>query len=203
MVVFYARKISRDFTYASFLTFVTLNVVVLSYVMNNDRSIGALETAHSHLKSLGNSTDEMIRLQSLVSNQSDDTKAIRNSTAAQLQVLKSIAQGFAISSAQIMFATLAVFLLGVTLIIYGLRLTLRAPKQTSRYFKAMMCALLSPVIIVIMAYQLGIAFGAPLEIYKIVEPLLLISLLLGIPTGIIIFLLIAERKLTQHLEHRQ
>ncbi len=126
MVVFYAMKISRDFTYASFLTFVTLNVVVLSYVMNNDRSIGA-ETAHSHLKSRDNSTDQIVRLQSLMSNQSDDTKAIRNSTAAQLQVLKSTAQGFAISSAQIMFATLAVFLLGVTLIIYGLRLTLRAP----------------------------------------------------------------------------
>lgn len=78
MVVFYAMKISRDFTYASFLTFVTLNVVVLSYAMNNDRSIGALETAHSHLKSLGNSTEQMIRLQSLVSNRSDDTKAIRN-----------------------------------------------------------------------------------------------------------------------------
>src|SRR5215469_5134403 len=30
----------------------------------------------------------------------------------------------------------------------GLRLTLRAPKQTSRYFKAMMCALLSPVIVI-------------------------------------------------------
>ena len=135
MVVFYAMKISRDFTYASFLTFVTLNVVVLSYVMNNDRSIGAIETAHSRLESLGNSTDQMVRL-SLMSNQSDDIKDIRNSTAAQLQVLKSIAQGFAISSAQFMFTTLAVFLLGVTLIIYGLRLTLRAPKQTSRYFKA-------------------------------------------------------------------
>ena len=64
----------------------------------------------------------------------------------------------------------------------------------------MMCALLSPVIIVIMAYQLGIAFGT-LQIYKIAEPLLLISLLLWIPTGI--FLLIADRKLMQHLEHRQ
>jgi len=127
--------------------------------MNNDRSIGALETAHSHLKNLGNSTDQMVPLQSRISNQSDDIKAIRNPTSAQVQVLKSIAQGFAISSAQFMFTTLAVSLLGVTLIIYGLRLTLRAPKQTSRYFKAMMCALLSRVIIVVMAYQLGIAFG--------------------------------------------
>src|SRR5215813_7113784 len=92
-----------------------------------------------------------------------------------------------------MFRTLVVFLMGVTLVIYGLRLTLRAPMQTSRYFKAMMCALLSPVIIVVMAYQLGIAFGAPLEIYKIAEPLLLISLLPCTPTGIIIFLFWCDR----------
>jgi hypothetical protein len=197
MVVFYA--VNRDFTYVCLLAFVTVNAILLSYLTNSDRTIGALKPALP----LSNSTDQMVRLQSLMSNQSDDSKAIRDSTAAQLQVLKNIAQGFAISSAQIMFATLAVFLLGVTLIIYGLRLTLRAPKQTSRYFKAMMCALLSPVIIVIMAYQLGIAFGAPLEIYKIVEPLLLISLLLWIPTGIIVILLIADRKLTQHLGHRQ
>ena len=100
--------------------------------MNNDRSIGALETTHSHLKGIGNSTDEMVRPQSLMSNQSDDIKAIRNSTSAQVQVLKGIAQGFAISSAQFMFMTLVVFLLCVTLIIYGLRLTLGAPKQTSK-----------------------------------------------------------------------
>ena len=138
-----------------------------------------------------------------ISNHSDDIKAIRNSTSAQAKVLKSIAQGFAISSAQIMFVTLAVFLLGVTLVIYGLRLTLRGAKQTSRYFKVIMCALLSPVILIIMAYQLGIAFSAPLEIYKIAPPLLIISLLLWIPTGVIIFLLVADRKLMQHLEHHQ
>jgi hypothetical protein len=197
MVVFYAMKNSRDFTYVCLLAFVTVNVILLCYVTNNDRTIGALKAA------LPNSTDQMVRLQGVTSNHSDDIKAIRNSTSAQVQVLKSIAQGFAISSAQIMFATLAVFLLGVTLVIYGLRLTLRGPKQTSRYFKAMMCALLSPVIIIIMAYQLGIAFRAPLEIYKIAPPLLIISLLLWIPTGVIIFLLVADNKLMRHLEHRQ
>lgn len=209
MVVFYVMTISRDFRYTTLLTFVTLNVILFSYVTNNDRTIAASETTHSQLKST-RSTDQIIRLQSLKSNQSDDikairnqsddVKAIRNSTSAQVEVLKSIAQGFQIASAQIMFTTLAVFLLGVTLIIYGLRLTLRAPKQTSRYFKAMMCALLSPVIVIVLAYQLGITFGAPLEIYNIAEPLLIISLLLWIPTGIIIFLLIADRKLMQHLE---
>jgi hypothetical protein len=192
-------KISRDFKYVCLLAFVTFNAILLGYVTNSDRTIEALKAALP----ISNSTDQMVRLQSVISNHSDDIKAIRNSTSAQVQVLKSIAQGFAISSAQIMFATLAVFLLGVTLVIYGLRLTLRGAKQTSRYFKVIMGALLSPVIVIIMAYQLGIAFRAPLEIYKIAPPLLIISLLLWIPTGVILFLLVADRKLMQHLEHHQ
>jgi len=199
MVVFYVMKISRDFKYVCLLAFVTFNAILLGYVTNSDRTIEALKAALP----ISNSTDQMVRLQSVISNHSDDIKAIRNSTSAQVQVLKSIAQGFAISSAQIMFATLAVFLLGVTLVIYGLRLTLRGAKQTSRYFKVIMGALLSPVIVIIMAYQLGIAFRAPLEIYKIAPPLLIISLLLWIPTGVILFLLVADRKLMQHLEHHQ
>jgi len=72
--------------------------------------IGALKAALP----LSDSTDQMLRLQSLISNQSDDIKSIRNSTSAQVQVLKSIAQGFQITSSQIMFTTLTVFLLGVT-----------------------------------------------------------------------------------------
>ena len=67
----------------------------------------------------------------------------------------------------------------------------------------MMCALISPVIAIITAYQLGIAFQAPLEIYKIAPPLLIISLLLWIPTGVIIFLFVADNKLMRHLEHRE
>jgi len=165
--------------------------------MNSDR---ILEVA---AVPLSNSTDQTVRLNSVISNHSDDIKAIRHSTAAEVQVLKSMTEAFAQQSAQIMYTTLGVFLLGVTLIIYGLRLTLRAPKQTSRYFKAMMCALLSPVIVIVLVYQLGIAFGSPLEIYKILPPLLLITLLLWIPIGVIVFLLVADNKLMRHLEHRE
>jgi len=191
-------KIPRDLTCACILTFVTVNLLILivDYTTHGD---GTLEAAAP----LSNSTVQTVRLQSNISNHSDDIKAIRNLTAAEVQVLKSMAEAFARQSAQIMYTTLGVFLLGVTLIIYGLRLTLRAPKQTSRYFKAMMCALLSPVIVIILIYQLGIAFGSPLEIYKILPPLLLITLLLWIPIGIIVFLLVADNRLMRHLEHRE
>jgi hypothetical protein len=194
-------KISRDVTYVSFLTFVTLNMILLAYVTNIDRTIAASETTHTQLKSISNSTDQMARLQSLISNQSDDIKAIRNSTAAEVQLFKSITQGSAKTSTQIMFTTLSVFFLGVTLIIYGLKLTLRAPKQTSRYLKVVMWALITPVIALIAIYQIGTLLGTPIEIYKADEPFFFISVLLLIPVAIIIFLLIAERKLMQHLEH--
>jgi hypothetical protein len=192
-------KISRDLTCACILTFNTVNlqILILHYTTNSDRVLEAAAVP------LNNSTGQTMRLQSVASNHSDDIKAIRNSTAAEVQVLKTMAAAFAQQSAQIMYTTLGVFLLGVDLIIYGLRLTLRAPKQTSRYFKAMMCALLSPVIVIVLVYQLGIAFGSPLEIYKIVPALLLITLLLWIPIGIIIFLLVADNKLMRHLEHRE
>jgi hypothetical protein len=200
-VMFNAMKISRDVTYVSFLTFVTLNMILLAYVTNIDRTIAASETTHTQLKSISNSTDQMARLQSLISNQSDDIKAIRNSTAAEVQLFKSITQGSAKTSTQIMFTTLSVFFLGVTLIIYGLKLTLRAPKQTSRYLKVVMWALITPVIALIAIYQIGTLLGTSIEIYKADEPFFFISVLLLIPVAIIIFLLIAERKLMQHLEH--
>ena len=186
-------KVSRHFTCVCILTLVIINAILLAYISNGDRTLEAALPQNNSIS----------RLQGLISNQSDDIKSIRNSTATEVQALKNIAQGFQITSTQIMFTTLTVFLLGVTLIIYGLRLTLRAPKQTSRYFKAMMCALLSPVIVIVLVYQLGIAFGSPLEIYKILPPLLLITLLLWIPIGIIVFLLVADTKLMRHLEHRE
>jgi len=185
-------KVSRHFISVCMLTLVTVNAILLGYISNGDRTLEAALPQNNSIN----------RLQSSISNQSDDIKSIRNSTSAEVQVLESIAQGFQITSSQIMFTTLTVFLLGVTLIIYGLRLSLRAPRQTSRYFKAMMCALISPVIVIITAYQLGIAFQAPLEIYKIAPPLLLISLLLWIPIGVIIFLFVVDNRLMRHLEHR-
>jgi hypothetical protein len=65
--VFYAVKISRDFTYVCLLIFVTVNATLLGYVTNSDRTIGALKAALP----LSNPKDQTLRLQSVISNQSD------------------------------------------------------------------------------------------------------------------------------------
>ena len=105
-------------------------------------------------------------------------------------------QEFGRTTTQSQFAALGIFLLGISLLIYGLRLTLRATdKQTSRYFKAMIWALITPVIALIAIYQIGFLLGNPILFYKVNEPFFIVSLLLLIPAIIIVFLMLAERRL--------
>src|SRR5215469_14929843 len=99
-------KIARDITCACILTIVavTLLILIVDYTTNSYTTLEAAAVP------LSNSTNQTVRVHSVISNHSDDIKAIRNSTAAQVQVLKSMAEAFAQQSAQIMYATLGVFL---------------------------------------------------------------------------------------------
>jgi hypothetical protein len=140
---------------------------------------------------------QMVLQKNLTSTQSSDIKDIKKLTSEEVQLLKSMGQEFSKTASQSQFAALGVFLLGISLLIYGLRLTLKVTdRQTSRYFKAMIWALIIPVIALIAVYQIGVLLGGPILIYKADEPFFFISLLLLIPASIIIFLLIAERSLT-------
>jgi hypothetical protein len=92
--------------------------------------------------------------------------------------------------------TLTIFLLGIALVLYALRLIPKATdRQRSRYFKAMMWSLITPVIALIAIYQIGILLGSPIPFYRADEPFLFISLLLLIPASIIVFLLIIQNRL--------
>ena len=138
------------------------------------------------------------------SNQSGDVRAIKNSVSEQVHLLKNMTQAFERASTQASFATLCVFLLGLTLLLYGLRLTVKATsKETSLYFKVMMWALISPVIVIIAIYQLGIVGGSSLDFIEINEPFFLISLILWIPAGIVIFLLVVEKRVLVEFHKKQ
>ena len=140
--------------------------------------------------------DQMIKQRNVTSNQSSDIRDIRKLTSEEVQLLRDLGQGFSRTTTQSQFAALGIFLLGISLIIYGLRLTVKATdKQTSRYFKAMIWALIIPVVALIAVYQIGTLLGLPILIYKLNEPFFLVSLLLLIPAIIIIILLLTEKKL--------
>jgi hypothetical protein len=186
---------------AFFLSLVIFITCILGYSTNTDRSIAASVTTAT-----SNFTDQMVLQKNLTSNQSSDIKDIKKLTSEEVELLKSLGQGFSKTSTQSQFAVLGIFLLGISLLIYGLRLTLKATdRQTSRYFKAMIWALITPVIALIAIYQIGILVGAPILIYKADEPFFLISLLLLIPAAIIILLLIAERRVigTSHQKEQR
>jgi hypothetical protein len=177
------------------LLILIIGMLNLNYSTNIDRVRTTLLT-DDQARAASNFTDQTILQKNLTSNPSSDIKDIKKFTSEEVQLLKSLGQEFSRTTTQSQFAALGIFLLGISLIIYGLRLTLRATdKQTSRYFKAMIWALIIPVIALIAIYQIGILLGSPILIYKVNEPFFFVSLLLLIPAIIIIFLLIAERRL--------
>ena len=190
------------FGYGRFLICAILVIfatVILSCMTNFDRSMDfmAAATKNSQVNTFATLIDQVaLQERNISSNQSGDITAIKNSMSEEVQLLRNMTQGFAKSSTQTSFAALCVFLLGLTLLLYGLKLTMKATsKATSMYFKIMMLALLIPVIIIIAIYQLGIIAGITFEFTKATEPFFFISLILFIPIGIVIFLLVVEKRL--------
>lgn len=174
-----------------FLSLLMFIICALGYSTNIDRST-AISVQDDQVSTTSNFTTQMQK--NLTSNQSSDIKDIRKLTSEEVQLLKSMGQEFSKTSTQSQFAALSIFLLGISLLLYGLKLTLKATdKQTGRYFRAMIWALIAPVIVLIAIYQIGLV-GGPILFYKVDEPFFFISLLLLIPAAIIIFLLIAERR---------
>ena len=169
--------------------------MLFDHSTNIDR-LGVMSMSDHQASAATNSIDQIIKQRNITSNQSSDLRDIRKLTSEEVQLLRELGQGFSRTTTQSQFAALGIFLLGISLIIYGLRLTVKATdKQTSRYFKAMIWALIIPVVALIAVYQIGILLGLPILIYKLNEPFFFVSLLLLIPATIIIILLLAEKKL--------
>ena len=75
----------------------------------------------------------------------------------------------------------------------------RAAKLLGNYFNLMMWALTLPVLALVAVYQVGILTGNPIAIYKQDEPFFFISFLLLIPIGIVLFLLVFQKRIIAHL----
>lgn len=131
------------------------------------------------------------------SNQSAEISAIKNTTSAQNEVFKKIATSLSKSATQGAYTALSVFFLGIALVVLGLRMSLKAAPNFGRYFNLMVWALTIPVLVLIVIFQIGIATGNKIMIYAMDEPYLVISFLLYIPLGIIIFLLVTHGRMAR------
>lgn len=178
-------------TITQFLAFAIFNIILLAYVTNFDRLITAFAESQPQVNSISNLTDQIRGLKNFAANQSSELRDIKKLNSEEVQLLKSMIDAFSKTTTQSTFGALGIFFLGITLVIYGLKLTLKvADRRTSRYFKAMMWALITPAIALIAAYQIGLPLHWTL--YKSEDSFFLVSVLLMIPAGIVIFLLTAE-----------
>jgi len=128
-----------------FFTFTTFSTTLLGYVTYFDR-LGPAVAASPQVNSTSDIASQIVQLKNIASNQSSDIKDMKKLMSQEVQLLKSMGQEFDKTATQSSFAALGVFFLGLTLVIFGLKLTLKATdKQTSRYFKAMKLGLIIPV----------------------------------------------------------
>jgi len=142
-----------------------------------------------------NSTTTIREMQNILNNQTHDLGVIKNITSAQNKVLEKVTTSLSKSATQGAYTALSVFFLGIALVVLGLRMSFKGLQNFGRYFNLMVWALTIPVLVLILIYQIGIATSNRIMLYASGEPYLLISFLLYIPLGIIIFLLLAHRKM--------
>ncbi|MGA7142183.1 MAG: hypothetical protein WBX29_09260, partial [Nitrososphaeraceae archaeon] len=82
------------------------------------------------------------------------------------------------------------------LVVLGLKMTSRV-QNFGKYFNLMVWALTIPVLVIIVVYQIGIVTNNPIMFYASGEPYILISSLMYIPLGIILFMLISHSRMKQ------
>ena len=121
--------------------------------------------------------------------------AQENSTAREIAILNEINLTSTKLATQGAYTALSVFFLGVALVIFGLRLTTKGITHMGKYFTLMVWALTIPVMILVSVFQVGIVTNSVIKFHETDEPFFILSLLMYIPIGIILFLLIQQKKI--------
>ena len=121
--------------------------------------------------------------------------AQENSTAREIAILNEINLTSTKLATQGAYTALSVFFLGVALVIFGLRLTTKGIIHLGKYFTLMVWALTIPVMILISVFQVGIVTNSAVKFHETEEPFFILSFLMYIPIGIILFLLIEQKKI--------
>ena len=145
-----------------------------------------------------NNTNTLILedLRAIMHDQQGDISSIRNMTSEEVEALTRMSTSLGKFTAQGAYTALSVFFLGIGLVVFGLRLTTRTSPQIGRYFTIMVWALTVPVIILVILFQYGLITGNSLFVsLRIEEPYSLLSFLMYVPIGIVVFMLLAQHKI--------
>ena len=141
-----------------------------------------------------NNTRILEDIRAILRDQQRDISSISNMTPAQLETLNEINDSSTKYAIQGAYTALSVFFLGIGLVIFGLRLNAKSSPKIGRRFTLMVWALTLPVCILVGLFQYGeITGNTALALFEGEEPYFILTLLLYIPIGILLFLLFEQR----------
>jgi hypothetical protein len=142
-----------------------------------------------------NSTLLLEDMRSIIRDQQRDIASIRNTSSVEAGALTQMAASSSRLAIQATYTALCVFFLGIGLVVFGLSLTTRSSPQIGKYFTITVWALTAPVIMLIGLFQYGAITGNNLLGVFRSDPFLLLSFLMYIPIAIVVFLLLAQKKI--------
>src|SRR5215210_1538643 len=142
-----------------------------------------------------NSTLLLEDMRSIMRDQQRDITSIRNTSSVEAGALTQMAASSSRLAIQATYTALCVFFLGIGLVVFGLSLTTRSSPQIGKYFTITVWALTAPVIMLIGLFQYGALTGNNLLGVFRSDPFLLLSFLMYIPIAIVVFLLLAQKKI--------
>jgi hypothetical protein len=118
--------------------------------INNNNTTFILEDMRTIMR------DQQRDMYSISNMTSAEVESIKNMTPAQLEVLKDINTTSTKLASQGAYSSLSVFFLGISLVIFGLRLISKVAPQIGRSMTIIVWALTVPVIILIGLFQYGV-----------------------------------------------
>src|SRR5215212_2471762 len=142
-----------------------------------------------------NSTLLLEDMRSIIRDEQRDIASIRNTSSVEAGALTQMAASSSRLAIQATYTALCVFFLGIGLVVFGLSLTTRSSPQIGKYFTITVWALTAPVIMLIGLFQYGAITGNNLLGVFRSDPFLLLSFLMYIPIAIVVFLLLAQKKI--------
>jgi cbb3-type cytochrome oxidase subunit 3 len=142
-----------------------------------------------------NSTAVLDDVRTMLRDDRAEQSEVKDMTAREIEILSEINLTSTKLATQGAYTALSVFFLGVALVIFGLRLTTKGIAHLGKYFTLMVWALTIPVLILVSVFQVGIVTNSAVKFHETEEPFFILSFLMYVPIGIILFLLIEQKKI--------
>ncbi|HEY9385595.1 MAG TPA: hypothetical protein VIP70_01020 [Nitrososphaeraceae archaeon] len=190
-------------TFKEYLLVLSLYVFLIILILLNLTDDLYPSLARAQLNESQNLTNSLQRVEDLMLKDLEDMKNLRNLTLTEIQSLNALLEGVSRSSTQAAFIAVLVFFIGIALVVYGLRLTLKAAGELSKIFTIMIWALIIPVILILFLYQVSVASGNSGYIARSEEPFIIVTLILWLPTALVLFLLLGLGKLLRSNQQQQ